>query len=322
MASMKGKAAEIIISIARGEKMTTIIKNGTEEGKSVKSIFDGFDAIIDKSLGLKPGEHVKQITTCRQLCNSPPATFEPAIFSDLFDQIEANFDQSVKNWRQQPNRKPTPSKKNWDYRRKTYIGDHNPSQEMILERAIVNLAEASDDLPGWFNAMPVISGLLNGRSSKKMAVDLVHVTGEIVEMIELKWASNTPLSAMFQILEYGLALLLSRKNAEKLGYCGRHIMKAKTVMLIVLAPARFYCNHQYNHEGLQRLSDMMNDGLKCLSSKHKSFPELSFEFRQFPDNFVSLPFHCGAEVKAREPAAEKQLLAAINNIHPIGKAAG
>ena len=268
------------------------------------SIFDGTDQIIHDALGLEPAQSLKQISTCRKLCNSPlPKQLTPEIVPLLFEQIAGNWHGRI------------PSRENWRHERKTAISDENKSPEVVLERAIVTLAELGD-LPEWYNQIPVASGLVDGRSDKRAALDLARVDGDTAELIELKWASDTPLFALFEVLRYGLALLLSRQNASTFGYSGRPLIDAGTLTLVVLAPARYYSG--YN---LFAFADVVNCGLGRLSRQHSGFPPMSLRFLSFPMDFV-LPFRCGGQVNAMraggEASARSQLLRAIASLQPVG----
>ena len=268
------------------------------------SIFDGTDQIIHDALGLRPGQSLKQISTCRSLCNSPlPDSFLPQIISLLYEQFEKNL------------RLRKPSDLNWKLRRKTEIADQNKSPEVVLERAIVTLAELGD-LPGWYNQIPVASGLVDGRSDKRAALDLARLNGDTAELIELKWASDTPLFALFEVLRYGLALLLSRQNAASFGYLGRPLIDAKELSLVVLAPSQYYGNCN-----LAGFAEVVNSGLCDLSGQNSDFPPMGLAFMSFPQGF-ELPFQRGSQVNAMRDGgmavARSQLLSAVTSLQPVG----
>lgn len=267
------------------------------------SIFDGTDQIIHDALGLRTGQSLKQISTCHRLCSSPlPDSFSPQIVPLLYEQIEKNL------------RSRKPSDLNWKLRRKTEIADQNKSPEVVLERAIVTLAELGD-LPGWYNQIPVASGLVDGRSDKRAALDLVRVDGDTAELIELKWASDTPLFALFEVLRYGLALLLSRQNAASFGYLGRPLIDATQLRLVVLAPAQYYANCN-----LAGFAEVVNSGLCNLTRQHSDFPPMGLAFMSFPAGF-ELPFQRGSQVNTMrdggEAVARSQLLSAVTSLQPI-----
>lgn len=268
------------------------------------SIFDGTDQIIHDALGLRPGQSLKQISTCRSLCSSPlPESFSPEIVTMLFEQV-------VGNWRGR-----IPSRENWRHERRTEIADQNNSPEVVLERAIVTLAELGD-LPGWYNQIPVASGLVDGRSDKRAALDLARVNGDTAELIELKWASDTPLFALFEVLRYGLALLLSRQNAASFGYLGRPLIDATQLSLVVLAPAQYYANCN-----LAGFAGVVNSGLCDLSGQNSDFPPMGLAFMSFPQGF-ELPFQRGSQVNAMRDGgmavARSQLLSAVTSLQPVG----
>ncbi len=268
------------------------------------SIFDGTDQIINDALGLRPGQSLKQISTCRSLCNSPlPDSFSPEIVTVLFEQVVGNWHGRI------------PSRENWRHERRTEIADQNKSPEVVLERAIVTLAELGD-LPGWYNQIPVASGLVDGRSDKRAALDLARVDGGTAELIELKWASDTPLFALFEVLRYGLALLLSRQNAASFGYLGRPLIDAKELSLVVLAPSQYYANCN-----LAGFAEVVNSGLCNLTRQHSDFPPMGLAFMSFPAGF-ELPFQRGSQVNTMrdggEAVARSQLLSAVTSLRPIG----
>ncbi len=266
------------------------------------SIFDGTDQIIHDALGLQPGQSLKQISTCRKLCDAPPpATFSPGIVPLLFERMVGNWHGRI------------PSSKNWRHERRTAISDENRSPEVVLERAIVTLAELGD-LPEWYNQIPVASGLADGRSDKRAALDLARITGDTAELIELKWASDTPLFALFEVVRYGLALLLGRQNARAFGYSGRPLIEAPVLKLVVLAPALYY--HGCDVRGF---ADIATRGLSQLGRAHSDFPDMSLEFLRFPIAFEP-PVRNGAEVNAMRSGSETsgrlRLLEAISSLRP------
>ena len=289
----------------------------TKNTSSDVSVFDGTDDIIHNALGLHPGQCLKQISTCRSLCNSRlPEGFSPEIVPRLFDRV-------VENWYEISHGR-RPSFENWRHERQTYIGNVNKSPEVILERAIATLAEFGD-LPEWYNQIPVASGLLNGKSDKRAALDLVRVEGDTAELIELKWNSDTPLFALFQVLGYGLALLLSRQNAEVFGYSGRPLMEARRLSLVVLAPAQYYSKfwsggqpREGNH--FWDIADVLKLGLDLLTSRHSGFPSWNLKLLKFPNDF-EIPFRSGAQVNAMraddKTKERSQLLRAISSLQPV-----
>jgi len=266
------------------------------------SILDGTDQIIHECLGLERRQSLRQISTCRKLCNAPlSADFTPEIVPRLFKQIAGNWKGRI------------PSRENWRHERNAAISDENRSPEVVLERAIVTLAELGD-LPEWYNQIPVASGLLNGHSDRRAAVDLVRFEDDTADLIELKWESDTPAFALFEVLRYGLLLLLSRQNAGEFGYSGRPLMEAQTLRLMVLATEQYYRGYD-----LREIGEIVNHGLGQLSQAESDFPNLSIEFLRFPMGF-EIPFDSGSQVNIMrsggENSARSRLLEAVSQIQP------
>ena len=266
-----------------------------ERGNSpVASIFDGTDEIICESLDLCR-QKLKQKTTCRKLLADFPPDFKAEIVLSLFEQIEDNWEQVKDNWekseRKRRARDPLWESKNWQLRHRTDFSKNSNSKrlETMLERAIAILAVA-DELPEWHNQIPVASGLIDGKKHKRAAVDLVRMGDDAAEMVELKWKSDTPLYALFEVLLYGLALLLCRRKAEKFGYCGLEMIEAPVVKLAVLAPSQYYDGYD-----CRKYAGEVSDGLRLLCRKYRVFPEMSFHFLQFPSCFEH-PFQTDDEV--------------------------
>ena len=250
-----------------------------ERGNStMDSIFNGTDEIICEALDLCR-QKLKQKTTCRKLSEALPAGFEAEIVLSLFKRIVGNWQGRI------------PSPENWRLRRRTDFSKNSNSKrlETMLERAIAILAVA-DELPEWHNQIPVASGLIDGKKDKRAAVDLVRMGDDAAELVELKWKSDTPLYALFEVLLYGLVLLFSRLNAKKFRYRERPLIEARVVKLAVLAPSQYYDEYD-----CRKYADEVSDGLRRLCSKYRVFPEMSFHFLQFPSCFEH-PFQTDDEV--------------------------
>ena len=275
-----------------------------ERGNSpVASIFDGTVEIICEALGLPARQKLKEKTDLKKLGKLSdtdfPPDFKAEIVLSLFERIEGNWEQVKDNWekseRKRRARDPLWESKNWQLRHQTDFSKNSNSKrlETMLERAIAILAVA-DELPEWHNQISVDSGLVDGGGGRH--VDLVRMDGNDAELVELKWPrdlkspNDTPLSALFQVLEYGLALLLSRRKAEKFGYCGLELIEAPVVKLAVLAPSQYYDGYD-----CRKYADVVNKGLRLLRDTHSDLPEMSFHFLQFPSCFEH-PFQTDDEV--------------------------
>lgn len=164
-----------------------------------------------------------------------------------------------------------PSRENWRWKRHLNLSPQNKSPELRLERAIVNACGEN-----WSNQMPTASGLVGSAANKRAAVDLVYRhDSETYSLIELKVNGDNPLFAAIEILIYGLLLVWSRNNQEKLGYDRQvqPVLTANNVTLVVLAP-----NVYYEKFDLTNLASALNDGLDLFGQQNDM--ELRFEFRR------------------------------------------
>ena len=259
---------------------------------------------METALKLNSGEHLKQISTCRNL--TPDSGMQERIcvaVADLYKEISSRGPFRI------------PSRENWCLERVTTLAERNKSPEVVLERAIAVVAE-NGSLENWYNQIPVASGLIDERANKRAAIDLIEFSEDRVAFVELKWESDTPAYAAVEILRYAMAYLLCRDNREEFGYEDKSLMFVDTVDLQVLAPAVFYdkCDLQFLAmgigEGLERLCADRTDNLK-----------MTFEFRSFQPCF-KLPFANGAEVEAirgghGDTVQERLLIDAINNTQPV-----
>lgn len=270
-----------------------------------RSIFNGTDEIISSVLNLGPGQTLKQKSTCRRLTPETLSTSDfVALVSDIYSRMRNNLTDRV------------PSRENWRIERQTNLDPVNRSPEILLERAIVLLSERGI-LKDWFNQVPVASGLINKDADKRAAIDLMRYRNKSIELVELKWESDTPAYAAIEILRYGLAYLLSYVNKDAFGYAGNPLMGAKQVSLCVLAPHKYYddCNLSWLRRGL-------NNGVHALAEKEADQVfSMDFSFLAFPAGF-SLPFTTGEEVlriwnigEDTEPC--RNLLAAMHNLESI-----
>jgi hypothetical protein len=247
------------------------------------SIFDGSDALIWGFLDLGEKEHLKQKRTCRRLVDTrkTASDFETLI-SGLFGQIEAN------------RKSRTPSKENWRSECQTRLNPDNGSPEILIERAIANLGERGE-MEGWCNQVPVASGLVDEHADKRAAIDLVHLENDHATLIELKWKSDTPAFAAFEILQYGLAYLFSYIHRQDFGYAGKDLMKVNRVSLRVMGPRPYYdkCTLNWLGQGI-------SEGIRSFAkSKSGGALVMDFDFLAFPNGF-SLPFKTGKEIVTEE----------------------
>ncbi len=268
-------------------------------------IFDGTDTVIASFFGLRDNQHLKQRSVSRGLNDTGTGDRDfLALVSDLYDCIEANH-----SGRQ-------PSRENWRSKRVTTLADHNKSPEVLLERAVAMLGETGT-LPGWLNQVPVASGLVDDRSDKRAALDLVELKDETARFVELKWESDTPAYAAIEVLRYGLVYLFCRINAAEFDYTDRRLMRVGRVDLQVVAPTAFFEKHDLGW--FERGLDLAVGSLS--SQKTSGQLAMGLEFLAIPPDF-EFPFRDGAEVRAAceaEPPSEgaRRVCDVFDNLSPV-----
>jgi hypothetical protein len=275
---------------------------------SSKGIFHGTDEIASAFFDLRPGKILKQKSTCRRLVPIGIEQYDfETLVADLYGKVEKNRSDHP------------PSRENWRSERQITLNSQNRSPEILLERAIAILGERGFS-EGWFNQVPVASGLVNGSADRRAAIDLVRHRNDKAEFIELKWESDTPAYAAFEILRYGLAYLLSYINRETFDYAENPLMRVREVSLRVLAPRIYY--DDYVDCDLTWLSEGLDLGLRTLvAQKTDGALSMDFGFYAFPPDF-SPPFAKGEDVlsmmdlaKDTEPC--QQLISALCGIEQI-----
>lgn len=250
-------------------------------GQLDAGLFAGTDKAIHGAFDLKEGEHLKQWTTCREVAGHRVSA---DVLVDLVRRLHRSMGAKL--------RKRKPSAENWRWETQTHILDRNKSPEVLIERAVALLAKRGC-LSEWCNQIPVASGLVDHKSDKRAAVDLAKLAGSRLDLYELKWTSDTPIYAAFEILRYGLAYLLCHVNRTELGYTELDAMKVSTLGLNVLAPPSYYEKLNGN---LAWLQEGLDTGIRTLSQELLG-PRASFQFLALPVEPTDL-FASGAEAKA------------------------
>lgn len=237
------------------------------------SLFRGVDQLAADLFGVRDIRHWSAML---KLNKAPPnALTGVAVVEQMFAQVEGNWTKCLSILSRPP------STQNWRwFEPQLEISPENRSPEVTLERAIVRAAKAADRRD-WSNQIPIAAGILAGAGNNRRAIDLVHSPApEKFEFVELKIASDTPLFAAIEILEYGFIWLLSRRDGEALGYADRAIIQASDIQLSVLAPRSYY-----RELDLTWLTECLSEGVRRLGLRQGDM-RLDFAFQEFPQEFV------------------------------------
>jgi hypothetical protein len=268
-------------------------------------ILSGVDKIIFEQLnGDEIGKppHYDKTSFCRSLTDPSLKDFDVrGLIKRIGAQIVLNYGKPG----------PARSKQNWRWEPKRAIAKSNESQEVRIEKAIVNISPAIwPQVLDWSNQVPTSSGLLGPKSDRKRAIDLVHRwhDGEYVdyEFIELKVGSNNPVFAAMEVMLYGMLYVLSRDNREEMQYVRElnPLLWARDIHLKVLAPHKYYDG--YNLGGFEKaLDEALGDFLEG-----RGFG-MDFEFQEFPQDFD--PRHVLEDISFRDC----QILEALSHRKPV-----
>jgi hypothetical protein len=147
---------------------------------------------------------------------------------------------------------------------------------------------------------------------------LAFRAGSAFELIELKAADgDTPLSAAFQILRYGLAYAFFRKNLEAVqhenGQPQSPLLDATEIRLRVLAPAAYYKRFDQKQLWLRELEARLDEGVQEFSCRFLSGVDMKltgFQFDAFPVGFDWEQVLHGNEAHRRE------VLVAVHRRYP------
>lgn len=237
----------------------------TDGDAEVKSILDNADAIISKYLDVPniPTNSYRHKKYREAFIKSDQSIDGSGLLRALQKNIECNLPQIPKE---------SKSKQNWRDRPISNINPKNPSKEVVLERHLAKIIER-EKRTTWWNQMPVASGLAGSNSDRRRAIDLVHrnETGETYDFIELKIASDSPLYALMEVVQYGLIYLVLRDTPSYLSEISRAscVFQAKEIKLRVLAPEGFYA------DSLARFEQQLNDGFRSLLANRKDDLKIS-----------------------------------------------
>lgn len=244
------------------------------------SLFAGTDELICSALGIQRRKQLgHRSLRLAALSDEAAASLVNGLYERLADNV--------------PPRIVAQSRMLWTCRHATRIADRNESPETLLEKAVARLAK-HDHMPGWFNQCPVATGIVSSHSDGRRAVDLVHLSGDTARLIELKWASDSPVHALLQVLEYGLAYVVARLRMADLGLVQRPLMQVGHVGLEVVGPRAFFEDDRHSEPLF-----VVIDRALCAFARERSSGawSMSLEARAFPVAF-DIPFDDGSEVNA------------------------
>ncbi len=245
----------------------------TPTTKPKRGLLDGLDTLINNALPAPKGYASK--TTALELNRRE----QP--FPDLTTLVESLWRQIVVNWVEGGCQSRGES--NWRWKLLTEKGESEGQAEVGLQRRIARFIESEGQGKHWSNETPTGSGLSEGASGDPGGLDFAHSDGDGgVVLIELKVGSNTPISAAFQIVQYGLMLTMARlvdkQNriiSEDIENNGDVWRNAKHAHLRVLAPASFYSRFL----GLQWFEERLDAAVGDFGDVH-ALP-MTFGFREF-----------------------------------------
>ena len=249
-------------------------------------LFAGTDSLICGALGIRRREYLN-----RESLRLDPLSDEELLdlMDGLHERMTANFSGKLK----------AHSEMLWRCRRAIDIRGDNRNPETILEKAVANLADTGH-MPDWFNQCPVASGITDASKDRRRAIDLVHLSASKARLVELKWASNTPAYALFEVLEYGLAYVFARFHARQFHLEQRRLMQVDQVALEVVGPSEFY-----KHETQSDLFANMNKAVgEFAAEKTGGALSMSLQALSFPAAFDRIPFDDGMAVKEKCRNAE------------------
>lgn len=271
-------------------------------GRKSQGIFVDTTQIIEETLRLKAGESIRHKRVALGL-RGPPSGFGgfTQMIRDVYGSVESR-------------RTGRPvSRENWRSERQLRLHPDNRSPEVLLERSIARLSEYGL-LREWYNQVPVASGFVNTRDDKRAAVDLVRWSGGELWLVELKWESDTPLFAAFEILRYGVAFLYAWVNRPELGYGEKELLSATRVSLRVLAPMKFYEEYE-----LGWLRSELSEGIGAVAlEQSRGRLSMDFAFDSFPPDF-RLPVESGAAVAdlSRDGEPARRIKRALKEVRPV-----
>lgn len=269
-------------------------------------IFHGLGALFDTALGLNnenngayggrpntPRYKSRQAAIDLSDNGGPIGNGEPqwpALIHDAMAILTHNINANNAN--------PAPSAANWRWVKKLHLANQNQSAEKTLEKMTAFLLDEN-----WVNQVPICNGLVEGGRADAARVDLAHlIEDDSYELIELKFrtdaagGSNHPLSAVIEIVQYGLVYLLFRQH--NFPETRHHpLLQAKRIKLVVLAPEHWYTFRQRRNANTYRfhlnwLTNAFSAGLQQHATQSGLDLSVAVEYRvldpAFHANYLAL----------------------------------
>jgi hypothetical protein len=226
---------------------------------SPKSLFDGVEQAAAEVLGITSLKH-------RSALHGMSSFDGKAAVDAIYRAIESNYARSGATANKNK------SRENWRWQSlQPQISKHNRSPEVVIERAIA-AACLRLKRKDWANQVPVASGLIGSRRDRRRAIDLVRRRGERhFELIELKFASDTPLFAAAEIIGYGCLWLIARDDKPS---CPSALLDADHIDLRVLAPWAYY-----KPFALKDIEAALDVGVCALGRQHSAVLTFAFELQ-------------------------------------------
>ena len=267
------------------------------------NITDGIYDIFDDYLGLSKDERFGtslpkfQSLTASRVLSQSKGPLNQAVSSP--ENIEVVFEKMIAECMERLDSNleiigaDHVSQSNWRWMKSLELASHNPSPEKRLEKLIAFLLDKN-----WVNQVSVCNGI----GPTACRIDLAHRLGETeYELIELKYAdtptggSDYPLYAAMEMLRYAMIYLLFRKHNLPMQQSGEHhLLKAKEIHLVVLAPESWYCDSTNNKDSVLNfgwLELALSHALQRYIDQEKSLAVDSMSFRfegiseQFQENY-------------------------------------
>ena len=198
------------------------------------------------------------------------------LFNRIYECIRTNWIRfrEAERW---------PSSANWVLRVALNF-THEPAKR--LERQLQKQIAVCLENQGWGNDVPAASGLVDSRG-RHINVDLAHRIEDGFELVELKVDADDPYKAACQIARYGATCMVYRLDTElRMRFRGNAMIRAKRIVLEVLAPYRYYSHSDVDLPTLERQLDAQ---VSAFAATYCAGVSLSFRFRALPQSFVYQP---------------------------------